>query len=360
MSQIEALLSEQQSIGGTWLVTGGAGFIGSNLLEFLLRHGQSVRVLDNLATGHQRNLDDVRQLVGETAWTRCQFIHGDLTDITACQEAVRDVHFILHQGALGSVPRSLKDPLASHAANVTGTLNLLQTAREAGVQRVVYASSSSVYGDHPDLPKLEGRTGRCLSPYAATKMIDEIYAGVFARCYELPTVGLRYFNVFGPRQDPAGAYAAVIPKWIAALLEDEPVFINGDGETSRDFCHVRNVVQANILAACRPLGENRSRVYNVAVGERTTLNELFALIKANLATVVTDRSFSDVKAHYREPRTGDVRHSLANISAAQNDLGYAPTHDIRRGMEETIGWYVADYRRRRATPRGRAPLLAPA
>lgn len=347
MTAFEEILTELRETPRRWLVTGAAGFIASNLVEFLLKNGQRVVGFDNFSTGYQHNLDEVHALVGDEAWERFRFIEGDLARIDDCQRAVGEVDLILHQGALGSVPRSIVEPLNSHAANVTGTINLLTAANKAGIKRFVYASSSSVYGDDPDLPKVETKIGNCLSPYAATKRADEIYADVFCRCYGMQAAGLRYFNVFGPRQDPKGAYAAVIPAWIAALLENTTVHINGDGDTSRDFCHVLNVVQANILAACRPLPQSTHRVYNVAVGERTTLNELFDLIKSNLGSLDVPESINSARPNYREFRAGDVRHSLANIAAARQELGYEPTHDIRRGMKETIAWYLADYRKRR-------------
>ncbi len=346
MSIFEGIIADLRANPKCWLVTGAAGFIGSNLVEFLLRQGQQVVGFDNFATGHRHNLDEVRALVGEAAWQQFEFIEGDLARPADCQAAVKRADLILHQGALGSVPRSIEDPLTAHTANVTGTVNLLAAAQAAGIKRLVFASSSSVYGDDPDLPKLESRLGNCLSPYAVTKRVDELYADVFCRCYGMQSVGLRYFNVFGPRQDPKGAYAAVIPAWIAALLEAQPVFINGDGETSRDFCHVLNVVQANVLAARRPMPESTHRVYNIAIGDRTTLNELFNLIQLNLGTQGVPASVTSARPTYREFRAGDVRHSLANVSAAKLDLGFAPTHDVHRGMQETIAWYVADYRKR--------------
>lgn len=346
MSIFEGILADLRANPKCWLVTGAAGFIGSNLVEFLLRQGQQVVGFDNFATGHRHNLDEVRALVGEAAWQQFEFIEGDLARLDDCLRAVKNADLILHQGALGSVPRSIEEPLASHTANVTGTVNLLVAAQAAGIKRFVFASSSSVYGDDPDLPKVESKIGNCLSPYAVTKRIDELYADVFCRCYEMQSVGLRYFNVFGPRQDPKGAYAAVIPAWIAALLEAQPVFINGDGETSRDFCHVLNVVQANVLAACRPMPESTHRVYNIAIGDRTTLNELFNLIQLNLSTQGAPASVTAARPAYREFRAGDVRHSLADVSAAKLELGFAPTHDVPRGMQETIAWYVADYRKR--------------
>ncbi len=347
MSIFEEVIAGLKHSPRRWLINGAAGFIGSNLTEFLLREGQRVVGFDNFATGHRHNLDEVRNLVGPAAWERFEFVEGDLARLEDCQRAVREVDLILHQGALGSVPRSIEEPLASHTANVTGTVNLLAAAKDAGIQRFVYASSSSVYGDDPGLPKVEATLGNCLSPYAVTKRVDELYADVFCRCYGMQAVGLRYFNVFGPRQDPKGAYAAVIPAWIAALLEGQPVFINGDGETSRDFCHVLNVVQANVLAACRPLPESTHRAYNVAVGDRTSLNQLFQLIQSNLAVLEVPEHVKAAQPTYREFRAGDVRHSLAEISAVKAELGFAPTHDVQRGMNETIAWYLADYQSRR-------------
>ena len=257
----------------TWLVTGAAGFIGSNLVETLLRLGQRVVGLDSFATGHRRNLDEVRALVGDEAWRRCTFLEGDIRDATTCREACTGVDYVLHQAALGSVPRSIEDPLTTNAANITGFVNMLVAARDAGVRRFVYAASSSTYGDHPELPKIEERIGNPLSPYAVTKLVNELYAAVFARTYGFRSIGLRYFNIFGQRQDPNGAYAAVIPRWFAALLTGEPVYINGDGETSRDFCFIDNCVQANLLAAIAP-DEAADQVYNVAFGERTSLTHI--------------------------------------------------------------------------------------
>src|SRR5690606_19783836 len=323
------------------LVTGAAGFIGSNLVEHLLRLGQSVRGIDNFATGHRRNLEDVRAQVGEEAWARFEFEPTDILDLEGCRRACEGVDFVLHQAALGSVPRSLADPIGSNAANVTGFLNVLVAARDAGVRRFVYAASSSTYGDHPDLPKVEERIGRPLSPYAVTKYVNELYADVFERSYGIRTVGLRYFNVFGRRQDPEGAYAAVIPRWVANLLEGRPCVINGDGETSRDFCYVENVVQVNLLAALvDPEGEAESgAVYNVAVGERTTLNELFAMIRDGLAT--SRPELAGVQPTYGPFRPGDVRHSQADISKARQRLGYEPTHTVAEGLTEALGWYEA-------------------
>ncbi|MFT3859352.1 MAG: SDR family oxidoreductase [Aquabacterium sp.] len=322
----------------TWLVTGSAGFIGSHLLETLLRAGQTVTSLDNFSTGHQRNLDEVRQAVGEEAWARHRFIRGDITDLATCQDACTGVHIVLHQAALGSVPRSIANPLNTHHANATGHLNMMEAARHAGVQRFVYAASSSTYGDSPKLPKVEEVIGNPLSPYAVTKYLNELYAQVFQRCYGFETVGLRYFNVFGPRQDPNGAYAAVIPKWVAAMLRGEVCTINGDGETSRDFCFVANAVQANLRAGLVAYQPEVSQVYNVAVGDRTSLVDLHTLIAQML---VQEKAVADVAAPAFAPfRAGDVRHSLADIGKARIHLGYAPTHDVKAGMAEAVRWYI--------------------
>jgi UDP-N-acetylglucosamine 4-epimerase len=319
------------------LVTGVAGFIGSHLLEELLRLDQEVVGLDNFSTGSKTNLDEVRSQVTSAQWSRFRFVEGDLADAEACRRACAGVDLVLHQAALGSVPRSIEDPLGSHRSNVTGFLNLFVAARDARVRRVVYASSSAVYGDDPNLPKVESKTGRPLSPYAATKAMNETYAGVFARAYGFDSVGLRYFNVFGPRQDPEGAYAAVIPKWVAALLKKETVFINGDGETSRDFCYVANVVQANLLAATTNNPDGANEVFNIALGERTTLNELFRLLQTSLRE--KDPSLPEQKPSYRDFRAGDVRHSLADITKAQKLLGYRPTHRIEAGLRLAMEWY---------------------
>ena len=334
---LDQVLAEVAATPRRWLVTGAAGFIGSHLLETLLAAGQHVVTLDNFATGHQRNFDKVRASVGEQAWARHVAITGDIADEATCRAACEGVDLVLHQAALGSVPRSLADPLTTHRANATGFLTMLVAARDAKVQRFVYAASSSTYGDSPTLPKVEDVIGRPLSPYAVTKYLDELYADVFGRGYGMPTIGLRYFNVFGPRQDPDGAYAAVIPRWIAAMLEGRECVINGDGETSRDFCFVRNVVQANLRAALTTDAEAVGRVYNVAVGQRTTLNDLHAA----LATAVQAREPGKrVAAPTRAPfRAGDVRHSLADISLARRLLGYEPTHTIAAGMAETVAAY---------------------
>jgi UDP-N-acetylglucosamine 4-epimerase len=321
-----------------WLVTGAAGFIGSHLLEKLLLLNQEIVGLDNFATGKQVNLDQLQAAVSPEQWARFRFLKGDIADPEACAKACVGVDFVLHQAALGSVPRSLEDPLGTHRANVTGFLNILAAARAARVKRFVYASSSAVYGDSAQLPKTEDNIGRPLSPYAATKAMNELYAGVFGRCYGLPSIGLRYFNVFGPRQDPEGPYAAVIPKWIAALLHKTPVQINGDGQTSRDFCFVSNVVQANLLAAATERPEAANQVYNVALGERTTLDQLFGLINGALRKL--DPALPDQKPVYRDFRPGDVRHSLADIAKAQRLLGYAPAYGIAKGLDLAMGWYL--------------------
>jgi len=332
------LLSRLQDEPHTWLVTGAAGFIGSHLLEVLLKADQSVVGLDNFATGHRRNLDQVRGAVSPDQWNRLRFIEGDIRDLAVCRESCAHVEYVLHQAALGSVPRSLEDPLTTNAVNIDGFLNMLVAARDAKVKRFVYAASSSTYGDHPDLPKVEDRIGRPMSPYAVTKYVNELYADVFAKAYGTQAIGLRYFNVFGARQDPNGAYAAVIPKWIAVMIRREPVYINGDGETSRDFCYIVNAVQANLLAA---MVENRdavNQVYNVAVGERTTLNQLFGYLLNALEPGFP--SLRGIRPVYRDFRAGDVRHSQADISKAARLLGYTPSHGVVQGLQEAMSWYV--------------------
>ena len=326
-----------------WLVTGAAGFIGSNLVEALLRLNQSVVGLDNFSTGHQRNLDQVQALVGSVAWNHFHFIRGDICDISTCHHACKDVDFVLHHAALGSVPRSIEDPILSNHSNVTGFVNMLVAARDAKTKRFVYAASSSTYGDHPALPKVEDQIGKPLSPYAVTKYVNELYADVFARCYDMQTIGLRYFNIFGPRQDPDGAYAAVIPKWIASMIKNETLLINGDGETSRDFCYVENVVQANILSATTTNQDAINQVYNVAVNERTTLNQLFDM-QRNLL-VKRFAHLENFRPTYQDFRVGDVRHSLADISKAQRLLGYAPSHRIGEGLRTAMDWYIKDLTR---------------
>ncbi len=337
MSAFEQLQSELTARPRTWLVTGVAGFIGSNLLESLLRLEQRVVGLDNLSTGKRANLEQVRDLVKPGQWQRFRFTEGDIADLPTCENACAGVEYVLHQAALGSVPRSMEDPLGSHRSNVTGFLNMLVAAREAKVKRFVYASSSAVYGDEPSLPKIEERTGRPLSPYAATKVMNEVYANTFANAYGFGSIGLRYFNVFGPRQDPDGAYAAVIPKWIAAMLRREPVYINGDGETSRDFCYISNVVQANLLAATTTRVEAVNQAYNIALGERTTLNELFRSLQQALEK--QGAAVCGQEPIYRDFRPGDVRHSLADTRKAAQLLGYSPTHRINQGLDLAMDWY---------------------
>jgi UDP-N-acetylglucosamine 4-epimerase len=371
MTRYEQIQAELRQAPKTWLVTGVAGFIGSNLLETLLKLDQRVVGLDNFATGHQRNLDEVQTLVTPEQWSNFCFIQGDIRQLADCQRAmtwqsnaviqdslsvipdqIRDpspipVDYVLHQAALGSVPRSLVDPIATNETNITGFLNMLVAARDAKVKSFTYAASSSTYGDHPALPKVEENIGNPLSPYAVTKYVNELYASVFARSYDFETIGLRYFNVFGPRQDPNGAYAAVIPKWTDALIKGEPVYINGDGETSRDFCYVANAVQANLLSAVIPDSirdpssttspSPLNQVYNVAVGDRTTLNDLFFQLRDNLKAHGVSETVQPV---YRDFRAGDVRHSQADVSKANDLLGYVPTHSIQIGIAQTMAWYV--------------------
>lgn len=340
MTAYEQLLFQLPKSPKTWLITGVAGFIGSNLLETLLKLDQLVVGLDNFATGYQRNLDEVQGLVTPTQWANFRFIKGDIRELADCQNVCKGVDYVLHQAALGSVPRSLADPIASNETNISGFLNMLVAARDAKVQSFTYAASSSTYGDHPALPKVEEKIGNPLSPYAVTKYVNELYASVFARCYGFNTIGLRYFNVFGPRQDPDGAYAAVIPKWTDALIKGEPVYINGDGESSRDFCFVANAVQANLLAAIAKTPETKNHVYNVAVGDRTTLITLFALLRENLLPYGVA---AEVQPIYRDYRSGDVRHSQAAIEKARDLLGYEPSYYIADGIAEAMPWYV-DYR----------------
>lgn len=325
-----------------WLVTGVAGFIGSNLLEALLKLDQRVTGLDNFATGHQHNLDLVRAAVTPEQWMRFTFIEGDIRNPENCARAVAGADFVLHEAALGSVPRSLADPVCTNDTNVSGFLNMLVACRDAKVSRFVYAASSSTYGDHPDLPKLEDRIGKPLSPYAVTKYVNELYADVFGKCYGLESIGLRYFNVFGPRQDPEGAYAAVIPKWYGAMLRDSLIYINGDGETSRDFCFIANVVQANILAAATVNPAAVNQIYNLALGDRTTLNELFELIRERVVRAVP--GVADATMQYRGFRDGDVRHSQADIGKISHLLGYVPTHKVAAGLDEATDYYIANYR----------------
>jgi UDP-N-acetylglucosamine 4-epimerase len=337
MTAYENIRSELKDKPKVWLVTGAAGFIGSNLVETLLRLNQAVRGLDSFATGHKRNLAEIKSLVTPDQWARFVFRDGDIRELQTCQGACQGADYVLHQAALGSVPRSVEDPLSTNAVNVTGCLNMLLAARDARVKRFVYASSSAIYGDHPALPKVEDRIGQALSPYAASKQANELYAAAFSRCYDLPAIGLRYFNVFGPRQDPAGPYAAVIPKWTVALMKGEAIYINGDGETSRDFCYVANVVQANILAATSPNSAAWNQAYNVALNERTSLNQLYQMLRERLAP-----EFPPVRRSqpiYRDFRPADVRHSQADISKAQTLLGYVPSHRMGEGLDLALDWY---------------------
>ena len=337
MSQYQTICEQLKQNPKTWLVTGVAGFIGSNLLETLLKLDQTVVGLDNFATGHHYNLDEVQSLVSAEQWEKFSFIEGDICNLEDCQKACTGVDYVLHQAALGSVPRSIADPITTNAANITGFLNMLVAARDANVASFTYAASSSTYGDHPALPKVEENIGKPLSPYAVTKYVNELYADVFARTYGFKAIGLRYFNVFGKRQDPNGAYAAVIPKWTAAMIAGEDVFINGDGETSRDFCFIENTVQANILAATTKNDEAKNQVYNVAVGDRTTLNDLFNAIKAALNEAGVTYTKEPV---YRDFRAGDVRHSQADVSKIKNLLGYTPKFVISQGVESAMPWYI--------------------
>jgi UDP-N-acetylglucosamine 4-epimerase len=338
MTAYETTLAALQKTPQRWLVTGVAGFIGSNLLECLLRNGQTVVGLDNLATGYRHNLDLVKGLVTAAQWDRFRFIEGDIRDPATCQVACEGADYVLHQAALGSVPRSINDPITTNATNVSGFLNMLVAARDAKARRFVYAASSSTYGDHPGLPKVEHLIGKPLSPYAVTKYVNELYADVFARTYGTETIGLRYFNVFGPRQDPEGAYAAVIPKWAASILRGDTVYINGDGLTSRDFCFVANAVQANLLAATAPHEQAANQVYNVAVGDQTDLKGLYAMLAEKLAA--RRPGLVPAPPVHREFRSGDVRHSLADVSKARELLGYAPTHRISEGLDAAADWYT--------------------
>lgn len=340
MNRYETLLQELPKNPRSWLITGVAGFIGSNLLEKLLKLNQRVVGLDNFATGHQRNLAEVSGLVSPEQWANFKFIEGDIRVLDDCRQGCEGIDYVLHQAALGSVPRSINDPITTNGTNIDGFLNMLVAARDAGVKSFTYAASSSTYGDHPGLPKVEDVIGKPLSPYAVTKYVNELYATVFASTYAFNTVGLRYFNVFGKRQDPSGAYAAVIPKWTAAIIQKKSITINGDGETSRDFCYVDNAVQANILAAT---GNSRSKneVYNVAVGDRTSLNQLIGYLN----DILGRKGFSQkAQVMHGDFRTGDVRHSLADITKAQRLLGYEPNWNVREGLEVALDWYIEQYR----------------
>ncbi len=338
----------QRALGGLdqrprrWLITGVAGFVGSNLLETLLRHGQHVTGLDNFMTGYRENLEQVRSLVPRAAWARFRFIEGDIRCLATCKQVCQGAEFVLHQAALGSVGRSIEDPILTSDINMIGFLNVLVAARDAGVRRLVYAASSATYGDHPELPKVEERIGRPLSPYALTKHVNEVYADMFARCYQTESVGLRYFNVFGPRQDPDGPYAAVIPQWFSAMINDARLTINGDGNSSRDFCYIDNVVQANLLASMSSNPDAVNQVYNVAVNARTSLNELYALMRGLLGERFPH--LRDYQPHYTDFRAGDVRHSQADISKAARLLGYRPSHRLEEGLQASMAWYVAHLR----------------
>ncbi|WP_411032146.1 SDR family oxidoreductase [Spongiimicrobium sp. 3-5] len=313
------------------LVTGGAGFIGSNLCEFLLNNGNSVTCLDNFATGKRENIAPL------SSNSRFSLIEGDIRDLDTCQQACKDVDYVLHQAALGSVPRSINDPITSNDVNVSGFLNMLVAARDAKVKRFVYAASSSTYGDSKNMPKIEDIIGKPLSPYAITKYVNELYADIFNNTYGLETVGLRYFNVFGRKQDPNGAYAAVIPKFVLQLMEHTSPVINGDGSFSRDFTYIDNVIQMNIKAIVTDNKEAVNTVYNVAFGERTDLNQLVALLKEFLSEF--DAKIADVNAKYGPTRQGDVPHSLASIDKAKKLLGYDPQFDIQKGLKQAVRWY---------------------
>jgi UDP-N-acetylglucosamine 4-epimerase len=347
MSELQKLKQSLSAARATWLVTGVAGFIGSNLLEALLRLGQTVTGFDNLSTGRKENLNQVRAAVGPGLWKNFRWTEGDIRDAALCRRVTRGQDYILHQAALGSVPHSLEDPVQTNDSNVNGFVKLLWAAKENGVKRFVFASSSAVYGDETTLPQRERKIGRCLSPYAASKRINELYADVFAGCYGLETMALRYFNVFGPRQDPNGAYAAVIPKWIAAMIQNEPVCINGDGSTSRDFCYIANVVQANLLAATTQNRRAVNQIFNIALGAQTTLNELFELLRGRL--LLAHGHLRGFRPRYGEFRPGDILHSRADIGQARRLLGYRPTHNLEEGLDEALDWYVRDFSARRSS-----------
>ena len=344
MTKYEQLQEHLKNNQSTWLVTGVAGFIGSNLLEKLLILNQKVVGLDNFDTGHQHNIDqavkDANKVTGKDLSNNFKFINGDIRELDNCKQACNGVDYVLHQAALGSVPRSIEDPINTNRANIDGFLNMLVAAKDQNVKRFVYAASSSTYGDHPDLPKVEDKIGNPLSPYAVTKVVNELYANVFAKTYGFKTIGLRYFNIFGKRQDPNGAYAAVIPKWVAAILNKDDVFINGDGETSRDFCYIDNTVQMNLLAATTDNDEASDQVYNVALNDRTSLNKLYQMIEERL--IQRTEGLGKKKPIYRDFRAGDVRHSQANIDKAQALLDYQPKYMISEGMDEAMDWYVEE------------------
>ena len=342
MTKYEQLQEYLKNNQNTWLVTGVGGFIGSNLLEKLLILNQKVVGLDNFDTGHQYNIDqaieDANKITDKDLSNNFKFINGDIRKLDDCKKACNGVDYVLHQAALGSVPRSIEDPINTNRANIDGFLNMLVASKDENVKRFVYAASSSTYGDHPDLPKVEDKIGNPLSPYAVTKFVNELYANVFAKTYGFKTIGLRYFNIFGKRQDPNGAYAAVIPKWVTAILNKKDVFINGDGETSRDFCYIDNTVQINLLAATTDNDEATNQVYNVALNERTNLNKLYQMIEERL--IQRTEGLQKKKPIYRDFRAGDVRHSQANIDKAQTLLNYQPMYMISEGMDETMDWYM--------------------
>ncbi|MDR2488418.1 MAG: NAD-dependent epimerase/dehydratase family protein [Desulfovibrio sp.] len=340
MSAYADLLDNLKSSQKNWLVTGAAGFIGSHLVETLLMAGQKVSGLDNLSTGYLKNLDMVKARVGDAAWRQFTFVKGDIRNLATCRELCSGMSYVLHEAALGSVPRSLEDPILSNENNIDGFLNMLVSARDSGIRSFVYAASSSTYGDDPTLPKQENHIGKPLSPYAVTKYVNELYAGVFASAYGFRSIGLRYFNIFGQRQDPEGAYAAVIPQWFAGILQGRQIYINGDGETSRDFCFIDNCVQANLLAACASSDASWNTVYNVACNQRTDLNTLFAIIRDEVARRRPEAA--KAKPAYRDFRAGDVRHSLADISKARLLIGYAPEYDVRQGLRKAGDWYAAN------------------
>ena len=357
MSAYEDLKQRVRGEPQRWLVTGAAGFIGSNIVETLLRLDQQVTGLDSFATGHRGNLEQVRALVSEAQWRRFEFVEGDIRELEACRWACRGAKYVLHQAALGRVVRSIEDPLSSHQSNVSGFVNMLIAARDAGVARFVYAGSSATYGDHPGLPKVEPQIGRPLSPYGLTKYVNELYADIFQRCYGLGTIGLRYFNVFGPRQDPDNPYAAVIPAWIAAMIRGTPVYMNGDGTTTRDFCYVGNAVQANLLSATVDNPDAVNQVYNIAANEQTSLAELFETLRALLA-----RRFPHVAAvtpEYRDFRRGDVKFSRADIGKATRLLGFRAAMRVAEGLEKTVEWYADRLAAEEAPRKKRADMVPP-
>jgi UDP-N-acetylglucosamine/UDP-N-acetylgalactosamine 4-epimerase len=340
VNSYEDALRRIKAESATWLVTGAAGFIGSHLVETLLNLDQEVVCLDNFSTGKRANLAHIRAGVGGARWRRFRFIEGDIRSLETCRAACAVAGRVLHHAALGSVPRSVEDPIASNESNVSGFVNMLVAARDAGAKSFVYASSSAVYGDHPALPKVEAVIGSAVSPYGLTKHINELYAGVFDACYGFKSIGLRYFNVFGPRQDPNGAYASVIPAWIRALLAGESAYVNGDGTAARDFCYIDNVVQANLLASMASDPQALGQPYNIALGDQTSLNELYELIRAQL--LPRRPELKGARAVHREPRKGDIQFSRADISHARRMLGFDPKIRVKEGLAKTIDWYAAN------------------